>query len=263
MDNIYYEYQHDSSNNLIVGLGKSTKVNPHFHHCVEILYITEGAMQTRVNDDEFVAKKDDIVFVHGYARHQFMPLPQYRKHFLVIPPLYSNDFNTILQSTTLPALLNDKEFNHKTLSHVFATMQKEKDNMPALVKKGYLNVILGTLFDHYPSYEFKVPSNIDFFVSVLKYIDDNYNQRITLDTLATTFGYSKYYFSKIFNRYIGDNINNYINMIRLQHFSARYKKEEYPRIADLAFECGFDSLTTFYRYFNKLYNEKPKSFLGV
>lgn len=263
MENITYEYFHDRDTHLHVSFGKSNNVKSHFHRSVEILYLVNGLMWTSVDDFEFTAKPNDIVFVHGYAKHSFVPSTPYEKYVLVIPSNYSNDFNAMLQSNTLDAVLSDREYNERVLKPVFAKLYEERKTMPPLVRKGYLNVILGSLFDHYPSRPLTVHGNIELLVGVLKYIDENYAKDISLDSLAATFGYSKYYFSKLFNRYIGESINNYINMIRLQHFMDEYKRDESVRVSELAFACGFDSLTTFYRYFNKLYKNKPKSFVGV
>ncbi len=263
MGTVNYEYHRDHDSMLFLSLSDSSQIPPHFHHCVEIIYVVDGTMQATVNDECFDAKEDDIVFVHGYATHEFTPKPSYLKYVVVIPPFYSSDFNSTLKHTTLNSRLLDKKYNRENLRPIFEALIKNKDTMPSSVKKGYLYVILGSLFEHYPSMPIKLPGNMDFMVGVLKYIDENHTQPITLDMLAATFGYSKYYFSKLFNRFIGDNINNYINMVRIRSFADKYKDEDGMRVAELAFSCGFDSLTTFYRYFNKYYKNKPKSFSSI
>ena len=220
-------------------------------------------MLSEVGENTFTADTDNIVFVHNYYRHAFTPCTSYKKIFLVIPYNYGNDFDAVFQHCSLPGLLDDKEFNRKNLRPIFKKMYEERETMPPLVKKGYLNVILGNMFGHYPTVPVEKNGNIDFLVSVLNYIDVNYANPITLDSLAATFGYNKYYFSRLFNKYIGENITNYINIVRLQHFMNKSKDEEPPSISELAFSCGFDSLTTFYRYFNKIYADNPKTVLNA
>ncbi len=263
MDNIRYEYIHDKENFLTINAGDSTNCALHFHRSVEILYLMSGQMECTVGDKTFIAEPDDIVFVHNYYRHAFKPISPYRKLYIIIPYNYGNDFDAEFQHSSLPELLTDKEFNREVLSPIFRKLFLERKKMPSLVKKGYLNVILGNLFDHYPSVPFEKTNSIDFLVNVLSYIDKNYKKPIDLDTLSEAFGYNKYYFSRLFNKYIGENINNYINLVRLQHFITLSKEDETRSVAELAFECGFDSLTTFYRYFNKVYEKKPKTYLGL
>lgn len=262
MKDIFYEYFHDKGTELCVSEGKSGMCRSHFHRSIEILYVMEGGMRTEVNGKEYLAETDDIVFVHGYYTHAFKPEPFYRKVFFVIPSNYGNDFDAIFQRSSLPPILDDKDFNRENLRDLFQKMYDERETMPPLVKKGYLNVALGSIIDRYPLLPLEKNEGVDMLVGVLNYIDINYASPITLDAISETFGYNKYYFSRLFNKYVGENLNNYVNIIRLQHFMSAAKKEENTPISELAFSCGFDSLTTFYRYFGKIYGASPKQVLS-
>ena len=262
MDNIYYEYFHDKDTNMTISRGESNDVGKHFHRSIEVLYLLSGEMRTIVGDNEFVAKPDDIIFVHNYYVHSFAPQTEYKKFFIVIPADYSSDVDKIFRSSTLPSHLTDKSFN-KTIRPLFEKMFELQNEMSPLVKRGYLNVIIGNLLQHYNSTPIQTQSNIEFIVDVLHYIDEHYDENLSLDGLATTFGYNKYYFSRLFNRYIGESLTNYINIVRIQNFIRLTKETENYSVSKIAFDCGFDSLTTFYRYFNKLYGATPKSKLSL
>ncbi len=257
-----YEYYHDKDTHLTV---RHTKSEPtygyllHFHRSIELLYVLDGEMNCEVGGQKLIAKTDDIVFVHGYYHHTFTTGSGYEKIFLIIPSNYSNDFDKIFSKSTLPALMNDKEFNRTFIRDIVLKMSAESSTMPPLVQKGYLNVLLGNLLAHYPTGSVELDSSIDLLVGVLNYIDEHCTDHITLDSLAATFGYNKYYFSRLFNKYIGESITNYINIVRLQRFMSITRTEENTSIAERAFSCGFDSLTTFYRYFNKMYDGSPKA----
>ena len=262
MKDITYEYFHDKDTELNVAQGENRTCGSHFHRSIEILYVMDGAIRTEINGKEYLAEPDDIIFVHGYYTHAFAPEPSYRKIFFVIPSNYGNDFDTIFQRSSLPPILDDKEFNRDNIRDLFQKMFDEQEHMPSLVKKGYLNVVLGSIIDRYPLLPLEKNEGVDILVGVLNYIDNNYASPVTLDALSKTFGYNKYYFSRLFNKYVGENLNNYVNIVRLQHFMSAAKKEENTPIAELAFSCGFDSLTTFYRYFNKIYGATPKEILA-
>lgn len=261
MENLIYEYRHDKETHLFINEGLSNIAKPHFHRSTEILYLMEGEMNVEVGENKFVATPDDIIFVHNYYRHAFSPVVPYRKVFVVIPFNYGNDFEAVFKHSSLPPILTDKDFNKENLRPIYEKLFDERKTMPSLVKKGYLNVILGNLFDRYPSVPLEQDGSIELLVGILNYIDVNFDKELSLESLATTFGYNKYYFSRLFNSCVGENLNNYINIVRLQHFMDISKKEENIPIAELAFSCGFDSLTTFYRYFNKVYDKKPKAML--
>lgn len=252
---ITYEYFHDRDTSLTAAFGVNNTPLPHFHRSIEILYIIDGKMRCEVEDETFVAEADDIVFVHNYAVHSFEPVGSYRKYFLVVPMNYADDVEKFFKSNTLPAHLTDKTFNRK-LRRVFAKLYTHTDDLPPLVKKGYVNVIFGFLISHYPTLEFVKKEGIEIIVDILAYIDAHHAEKITLDSISQAFGYNKYYFSKLFNRYVGETLNNYVNIVRLQHFAAISKDDEKTTVSERAFACGFESLTTFYRYYNRMHNEK-------
>ncbi len=259
MKNVVYEYFHDKDTKLHISLGRSNVAFDHFHRSVEVLFVLKGKVKTTVGNETFIASAGDIIFVHNYYVHSFFPETDYEKIFFVIPFDYSHSVDKVLLNSTLPSHLSDKKFNRTLLPYVKKLY--EDKSLPKMVVQGYLSVIMGSLFAHYTLLPVEKPSNIEFMVDVLHYIDEHYSEELTLDSIATTFGYNKYYFSRLFNSYIGESLSNYINVVRIQHFIRLTEKEESVPVAKLAFDCGFDSLTTFYRYFNKLYGKTPKEYL--
>ena len=75
--------------------------------------------------------------------------------------------------------------------------------------------------------------------------------------LSSVFGYNKYYFSRLFNSYIGESLNGYINAVRVRNLISEARRTENPNLSDLVFANGFDSMTTFYRNFAKYYDKPP------
>lgn len=261
MENLIYEYKHDKSTHLHFFQGLSSKAPRHFHRSIEILYVTQGEVGTTVDDESFVAVRDEIIFVHRYYVHSFMPKTEYKKYVLIIPARYEGDVDKVLKSSTLPPKLEDKEFNRREILPYFERLVADPD-LPDLAKKGYVSVIIGMLFSHYPTLPIKTPVNIELMVDVLKYIDDHSREPLTLDSVASHFGYNKYYFSRMFNKCIGESIVNYINVVRLASFMREAKGLENPQISRLAAECGFESMPTFYRSFIRIYGESPKTYFA-
>ena len=258
MENIIYEYKHDKRRDMYSFEGINTNAPRHFHRTIEILYVLEGAIECTVGNESFVAEEDDIIFVHNYYVHSFSPKPAYRKYVVIISSEHERDINKILKTSTLPHILSDKEFNRKNLRHIFDLIVGEKERMPSLVKKGYVNVVMGTLFEHYEAVPPKNEGNMEFMVEILHYIDEHYRERITLESIASVFGYNKCYFSRLFNHCIGESLSNYLNVVRLRSFMSLVKEQDSPQISKLAMECGFESMPTFYRAFSKMYGESPK-----
>ena len=261
MDNIYYEYFHDKDTHLHAFLGKGAITPKHFHRTIELLYIKDGTVFSEVGSESFTAEADDLVFVHNYYTHSFDPKPSDTRYCIIIPADYSHEIDKVLAKSTLPAHLSDKEFNKKLLP-IIEKLTFERKDMPSLAKRGYVNVLMGYLFAHYPLSPLEKNSNLDLMVEVLHYIDAHYTEPLSLDAVSSAFGYNKYYFSRLFNKYIGENLSNYVQVVRLQYFMRKSKQYESVPVSNLALECGFDSLTTFYRCFNKMYGTTPKAYFA-
>ena len=260
MESVFYELNRDKDVKLYVTEGHNNNTMMHFHRNLEMLYVADGGMLSTVGEEKFVASADEIVFVHNYYVHSFYPSPEYKKYIMIVSADYATDIDKILSKSSLPPRLSDTEFNREKVRPLLEKLCDE--DMPQLVKKGYLNVIMGLLFDHYPSVPIKTSSNIESIVAVLEYIDEHFAEPLSLESIAAVFGYNKYYFSRFFNRYIGENLTNYINIVRINNFMNLSKKYKSPQISKIAAECGFESMPTFYRSFKKLYGETPKSYFS-
>ena len=249
---IFYERHHDENKNICI-FADGAHCDLHFHRSIEVLLLTEGEVKAEVGEQTFLAQMDEIIFVHNYYPHRLTLLGgPFRKIVLIIPPSFSDDFDRAFRQSTLPALLDDREFN-RTLLPLFESLAAEKQGS-SLILKGYLNVLFGKLLDHYPTVPIRLDRNVDLMARILRYIDCHYTEKLTLDSLAQEFGYSKYYFSRLFNTYVPGSLSNYVNLIRLREFN-RLAKAGTDNVCELAFACGFESMSTFYRY-AKQYNRK-------
>ncbi len=259
MQNISYEGFNDRRTELYIQtqhMEKAHKVSLHFHRCYEMIYVIDGEMICTCGKESVTAREGNFVFVQKYYSHSYEAKETYNKYVFLFPPNFYADFEKTLGSNTLPVLLDDRKFN-RTLLPLIKKLHENFSLMSTLIKKGYVDVIMGELIAHYPLIPVEKNNNIDLLVKILDYIDENYDKPLSLDSISAAFGYNKYYFSKLFNRYIGENMSSYINLVRLQQMMKKAKRKSDVNITELAYECGFDSLSTFYRYFKKVYGINP------
>ena len=113
----FYEDKHDRADVVNSFTNVDITTLPHFHRCIEILYITDGSLRGQVEDESFSAEKDDIIFVRRCAIHSLSPADAYSNYVLVVQSAYADDFSSALEKETLPPLLSDKDFNRKLLPY--------------------------------------------------------------------------------------------------------------------------------------------------
>ena len=85
---------------------------------------------------------------------------------------------------------------------------------------------------------------------------------ITLEDLAGKMKLSKHHLTQLFNVYLGENFNQYINRYRI-NYSCRLLQSNNDdlTIEEIAFESGFNSKVSFNRHFKNLIGCTPSDYL--
>ena len=96
-------------------------------------------------------------------------------------------------------------------------------------------------------------------LEAVKYINDNYSAKLSLEQLADHFGYSKYHFARMFKRYTGKTVTEHINILRCEKASVMLAGTN-STIADISSECGFDGQSYFTEIFRKNYGITPTEY---
>ncbi|WP_019639817.1 AraC family transcriptional regulator [Paenibacillus fonticola] len=91
---------------------------------------------------------------------------------------------------------------------------------------------------------------------VVKYIEDNSNQKLNLDILAGVSNFSKYHFTRIFTSIVGVTPVAFVNRERLQK-AVYLLVETNKTILEISNQCGFESVSTFNALFKKHYSKTP------
>lgn len=94
---------------------------------------------------------------------------------------------------------------------------------------------------------------------VMNYINHNFTEELSLDTLAAIAGYSKFHFSRIFKKYNNMSCIQYISCKRIKMAEQLLYDPEIS-ITEIAMRSGFASLTTFNRIFKSHKNCTPSEF---
>lgn len=263
MNEAFYENVRDDAETLSLERHNLNFNNyAHFHRNIELHYVTDGNYRCFINGGEFSLNKDDICFISSCNIHSAPPCDA-ASFLLIIPESYGSDIAPYFKNNTLSANLTDKEFNRKYILPLIENFYGAPEQLSSpLTAKGFINCVFGILFSHYPMKPNKPDGNCSAAVRIIQYIEKHYTEKLTLDSLAKTFGYNKYYFSKLFNRTINKNFNEYINYIRTVNFIKKFAADETQNVTDLIFACGFDSTATFYRNFKEIYGVPPQKYFS-
>lgn len=94
---------------------------------------------------------------------------------------------------------------------------------------------------------------------ILKYVENHYMEKITIETAADEVHLSQSHFMKYFKNTMGTSFINYLNEYRLTMASRLLISSE-SAILDIAGEVGFDNLSYFNRSFKKRFLMTPRDY---
>jgi AraC family transcriptional regulator len=92
---------------------------------------------------------------------------------------------------------------------------------------------------------------------VIDYIKNNITEDLSLEQLSNIAAFSKYYFHRIFKSISGENLNSYVNRIRIE--KSAYFLIHHPEtpITSIAYDSGFSSPAVYSRAFKAHYKITP------
>lgn len=98
-----------------------------------------------------------------------------------------------------------------------------------------------------------VPPEITF---ICNYINENYSEKITLNAIADSVGFSKYYISRLFKQHMGVTIIDYLIKVRLDKAKELLGKGDYS-IKQISFMIGYSDPNYFTWSFKKYLGISP------
>lgn len=215
----------------------------------DLTILLEGKMTYIINGKSYSIKKNDAVFIRpGMIRKRLYNNSSVKFisfNFLINPDV-ELPFDVTIQgcvNSMVGKLLTLYPATQKT--HAFHSYEKLTN---------ILNCILFELID---SNNFK--TNNDHIVKIYKYIHDNINKKITLDSISKEMHLSKEYLARIFKEITGNTITNYITEQKMLLAKELISAHDMP-LASVANNLGYENYHYFSRIFKKHFKVTPTVF---
>ncbi len=228
----------------------------HFHSRLEICIVSEGTVDALVNNRNATLEKGDIAVAFPYDPHRYIAKEGVRYSVLIVPSDIGERFCADMKSSTHPFVRNSERS-----AAVMEYLSRLKcENIGELERIGLVYLILGAVKNELLSGEKQVFRNDELLNELLLYIHKNYGKNLTLSSISKAFGYHPAYVSSYFKSRLNIGISRYINVIRLNNAVLLMRKNKHTT-TQIALECGFNSLRTFYRVFKSEFLCSPREYL--
>ena len=239
----------------------------HYHDFHKIIVFISGKVTYHIEGKAYHLKPRDILLVSQGAIHkpEIDPSVPYERYiFWIRDDLSCQELNTCFQKA------NDRSFNLVRADS--ALQERLKDLLPeieqTLQNKHFGDTVLrNALFTQFMIYinriflrtssspDKKTYSSDTQVEQLLKYINRNLSENLSIDQLANRFFFSKYHMMRKFKNETGYTIHNYITSKRL--LMARALISQGMPIMKAAQASGFHDYTTFVRAYKKQFGKAP------
>ena len=239
----------------------------HYHDFHKIIVFISGKVTYHIEGKAYHLKPRDILLVSQGAIHkpEIDPSVPYERYiFWIRDDLSCQELNTCFQKA------NDRSFNLVRADS--ALQERLKDLLPE-IEQTLQNTHFGdpilkdALFTQFMIYinriflrtssspDKKAYSSDTQVEQLLKYINRNLSENLSIDQLAERFFLSKYHMMRKFKNETGYTIHNYITSKRL--LMARSLISQGMPVMKAAQASGFHDYTTFVRAYKKQFGKAP------
>ncbi|MBR5536138.1 MAG: helix-turn-helix transcriptional regulator [Clostridia bacterium] len=225
------------------------KVNGWLNHWT-ITLLNKGQLKYKLDNDEFILKEGQLLFTIPPQSRQIVPLtPDFNVSVLDFkaPGQASPDYKIFT--------LQDPSY----INHLIGEATKERLSTRINHKK-MCDALAMQLVTHLLRLD---ASQVNPQVEQMKtYILENYMNPLNAATLSEVVGFSESYCGKLFKKFEGCSIPDYINSIRISNAKVQFTSGE-DSVQKVAYKCGFTDPFHFSKVFKSHTGMSPTEFIKL
>ena len=253
-----------------------TTVPAHWHNDMEIIYIKKGRGTITVDLVPFQVAKGDIIVVPPGQLHTIEQFSDYSMEYeniifklsMLMAPQGDICTEDFFQPLKHGKLLPDTRYTKE--SPLYPDLSICLDRIDVICQDfspGYQLAVKGQLFSFFYALSKSLHSemnhknnkSLDRLKGLLKYVETNYQEKISIADAARICSFSQSHFMKFFKTSMGMPFTDYLNDYRIT-MASRLLISSSETVANIAVETGFENLSYFNRVFKRKYRCTPTEF---
>lgn len=236
---------------------KNATWRTHWEDSLEILHCVEGEANIMVGKESYRMCSGDTVIINAQTLHNSSSDTYAYYYCLKIKSEWFSENGIDNKAIRFENFIHDP-----VVAQLFEALNKQKWQKASVtyiasLKRALLNLVIYLIENYSYEADNKIQSKgFATVLDVMTYITENYSEHISIDELATKFGYSKYHFLRLFKQNTGQTVVDYINATRFEVAGELLRKGNLP-VAEIAYTCGFNTPSYFAKQFKKFYGVLP------
>lgn len=247
-----------------------------WHPSLEILMVLRGHLKAYTESNISELYEDDILVINPYVGHaSILQTPDTIAFVLHITPDYLNILcghnpPPIFQccSTNATRMLLPYRTIRSCIAGIYLTLSENAPNS-SLFAKAQAHLVLSIMMKEFscelPASKEKKGKTLEKMPlhAMVKYIDRNFREKITLNHLTEISEMNASYISTYFKNHIGIGFHEYLTRKRLSYAAYMLHNTDDP-ILDIALDAGFPDGKSFHQAFKKYFRLNPGQYrLGL
>lgn len=237
----------------------------HLHDELELIEADVARLGIRINNREYILEQHESALVKNRVPHQTFAVSGYASHRCVqfLPDTLSE---TTISSAEryLSRYINSGEIHifrrgdpvteqvHICMEAIMTEYAEKHPSYETYIKAN-LYLLLGCFYRH------GILNNADLFFNrrevgkimpLLKYINENYAEPITIEQAGEILNLNADYFCRLFKKATNTTFTDYLNFVRVCHTEKPLIFSD-KTIAEISLDAGFSSVSYFNRVFKK------------
>lgn len=226
----------------------------HFHKNFELIYVLEGEVDLTLNNAKHLLSAENFALILPNEFHAYHT----PDHSLAWVGVFSSDFVSEFDRLTHNQCAQMPVFTCEANIRAFLLHYLISENPPdTLLLKSALYAVCREFLCKAQLYE--KTNETSFIYDILSYVSQNYQEDISLNTIAKTFGYEYHYLSRHFHTHFHINFKQFLNMYRAD-FARDQLLHTDMDISKIAHISGFQTIRTFNRVFREQTGMTPSEF---
>lgn len=254
---IYFSHMYDTH----------SYVSTHWHDAVEIIFLLDGELTVYQQEQKMHMEKNDIILINSGEFHATRCREGNESLLIQIPDRFMQkyipefqDIQFIMHARPTNAIQQTKL---EQLRKILRDMQIVLDVKPDGMMLRFYALLFELLYMLYHNYRLELSSterkrqkNLERLRPVISYVQEHYQEPISIAEIADIAAFQPEYFCRFFKQQTGMTFQTYLNEFRLSKIYADIVQTDTP-IYQILEKHGFTNYKVFRRMFAERFHDTP------
>ncbi|MFR1131021.1 MAG: AraC family transcriptional regulator [Enterocloster bolteae] len=240
------------------------RVSKHWHQSVELFLVLEGALDFFINSRQYTLKPNDFVIVNPNEIHSIeCPDP----NITIVLQIPMKSFEGYMSDESRITFA-DKDESQKArlvslVTAMYRTYEKGEFGYRLKVKSQFMEflylIVTEFRIEQIDKVRVQQKRHLDKLSQVTQYMKENYDKELSLEMVASRFGFTPSYLSHMFREYAQTGYRTYLMDLRVK-YAMRELLNSDRYVGDIALDHGFADARAFAKAFKKRYGCLPSQY---